>query len=272
MKQFIEYLIPIPDIGFSDDLYHTQVLDGIMRSCTAEAFQVVPNISPVLKPTSFKRDYTDITGIILSNPLQDHSMVDKLQQSGIPFVVIGTPGKEKIFSVDIDVVGAAFQLAHFLMQKGHSNIFYINSPGTYIYSSQNKAGFKLAHEENNIPWKEEACAEKPISSEAGYKSAEAILNNQPGCTAIVTTNEIVATGVLDKLFENGKGKSKKIDVVSMGGTPIGHLYKPGITTIDFHPKNLGAVAANLLIEVIRKKRIRPSHLLLPTKLIERDTA
>lgn len=271
-KQFIGCCIPLIHSGLSEDLFFIQILDGITRVCEKSGY------SPVLStPSENFRDRiaaiaSGLSGLILINPLTDQAVIEDLQASDTPFVVIGTPEtRTAVFSVDIDVVGASFQVSHFLLSKGHRHIFYINSPGGYVHSDQNKHGFSLAHQENRIPWIEKNYTEEPVTSAAGYAAAEKVLQTFPECTAIVTTNEIVAKGVVDQLIEHNIRIPKKMAVISMGGTPVGALCRPGITTIDYSPVNLGTVAAELLIEVIAKKRIRPSHLLLPTQLIERET-
>jgi len=52
---------------------------------------------------------------------------------------------------------------------------------------------------------------------------------------------------------------------------LGALTVPSITTIDFNPHKHGYEAANLLLDVLAKKRIQPFHLILPGNLVERDS-
>ena len=273
MESLIECMIPITGNGISDDLFFVQVIDGIIQSAENNGYKMVLNLLTSKTLQTAECNNCVAEGIILVNSLFDHSIIDRIQSANIPLVVIGSPeNRENLFTVDIDTVGAAFQIANYIMAKGHKNIFYINSPSTYAYSRQYCTGFKLAHKENGIPWDDRNCVEHPVTPEAGYFAAEDILKDAPQCSAIITTSEIVAKGVLDRLSVDNKLNRKKLAVVSMGGTPISRLYKPGITTIDFFPKNLGFIAADLLHEVISRKRIRPSHFLLPTKLVERDSA
>lgn len=140
-----------------------------------------------------------------------------------------------------------------------------------LHPSQNKTGFKLVHEESNLPWVDDYYSEQPVNASASYQLTEEILQKYPECTAIATTNELVAKGVIDKLAEKNIRIPKKMAIISMGGTSIGSLSRPEITTVDFSPITLGTVATELLMEVISKKRIRSSHLLLPTQLIERES-
>ncbi len=90
-------------------------------------------------------------------------------------------------------------------------------------------------------------------------------------SAVIAQNEIVAKGVLEALAEYKIAVPEKVAVISLGGSPIGKLNNPKITSIDFSPYEMGFQAAKMLIEVIKKKRIKPSHLLLPTKMIKGET-
>jgi LacI family transcriptional regulator len=63
----------------------------------------------------------------------------------------------------------------------------------------------------------------------------------------------------------------KLALFSMGGTMLGTLTAPTLTTIDFNPHKNGYEAARLLLDILDKKRIQPFHLILPGNLVERDS-
>jgi LacI family transcriptional regulator len=63
----------------------------------------------------------------------------------------------------------------------------------------------------------------------------------------------------------------KMEIISMGGTMMGAITVPSLTTIDFNPHKHGYEAARLLLDVLEKKRIQPFHLILPGTLVERDS-
>jgi DNA-binding LacI/PurR family transcriptional regulator len=70
-----------------------------------------------------------------------------------------------------------------------------------LHPSQNKTGFKLVHEESNLPWVEVYYSEKPVNASASYQLTEEVLQKHPERTAIATTNELVAIAVIDKLVK-----------------------------------------------------------------------
>jgi LacI family transcriptional regulator len=89
--------------------------------------------------------------------------------------------------------------------------------------------------------------------------------------AVVTSNEIQARGAIKALQERQIAIPQQMAVVSMGGSSLSVIGNPKLTTIDFSPRKIGHESAKMLIEVIEKKRIRASHLIIPGKLIERES-
>jgi LacI family transcriptional regulator len=90
--------------------------------------------------------------------------------------------------------------------------------------------------------------------------------------AIITPNEILARGVLTALGNRGIKVPDKCKVVSLGGGINSmDFFSPKLTAIDYQPYTLGEEAMKMLTEIIQKKRIRPSHIILPAKLNRKQT-
>jgi DNA-binding LacI/PurR family transcriptional regulator len=90
-------------------------------------------------------------------------------------------------------------------------------------------------------------------------------------TAVVTSNEIQAWGAIKTFQELQINIPQEMAIVSMGGSSLSGIGYPNLTTIDFSPRKIGRESAKMLIEVIERKRIRPSQLIVPGKLIERKS-
>ena len=107
--------------------------------------------------------------------------------------------------------------------------------------------------------------------EASYEKTLELLAAGRKYTAIVTSNEIQAHGVIRALKEKKIAIPSKVAVLSMGGTVLSSIGYPQISTIDFDPHKMGYEAARLLCDVIAKKRLRVSEIVLPGNLVERES-
>lgn len=268
--------VPILQERLSDDFFYYPLIEGVMDSLNALHYRMLLNRKNIdMDNTALLEFNTDhlLDGIILMNPLVNHTYLDYLKKEKVPFVIIGTPEKEEdIFYVDIDIISAAYRAVTYLIERGHSKIFFINHKQDYIQSTQLNKGYQTAYAEAGIELdSEKYIVHSSINIEAGYTSCMQALQRKVDFTAVVAQNEIVAKGVLQALGEKGIAVPEDVAVISLGGNPIGRLNSPAITSIDFAPYDMGYQAAKMLIEVIKKKRMKPSHILLPTKFIPGET-
>lgn len=273
--KIIGLFIPVLETKLSEDFFYYPVIEGVVDFINTKDYRLMLNRVPADMDTNSQLSFNSVQGldgIILMNPGTDNDSLKFIRNEGLPFVIIGTPAEEHdIYYVDIDLVSAAYQAVDFLMMKGHEKIFIINTPKEFIQSSQRLEGYRHAYEAHGLKLKSEYITNAHVSQEEGYRIAKRILQEKIDFTAVVTPNEMVARGVLDALKESRIPVPGKVAVVGMGYAKIAELSSPKITSIDFTPYTMGYDAAKMLIEVITKKRMRPSHLILPTRLIERET-
>lgn len=273
----VGFYVPLLDTALSQDLFYISVVEGAMDSLNQAGYHLIferIDVNRSMADFSFS-DKGKIDGVILMNPSTNDVLLETLKQENVPFVLIGTPSdkndERSIFFIDVDGMSAAYQVTDFLCSKGHEKIFYINGPAQFLHCIQKEEGFKLAHEKKNLPWNPDFHINRPITRDAGYEACMTILDKGIDCTAIATVNECVARGVLDALQERKIKIPREMSVIAMGGSIEGEMVNPKITTIDFSPKKMGQEAAQMLIEIITNKRIKPSHILLSAKLVERVT-
>jgi DNA-binding LacI/PurR family transcriptional regulator len=178
---------------------------------------------------------------------------------------------ESAFYVDVDMQGVGFQAADFFLGKGYKRILYINLPEFMLQSKQRREGFVLAYKKRGLQWSDSDHIFLPISAERCCEAVmERFLTAQP-YQAIVTSNELQAQGVIRAMKELRIDIPGKLELSSMGGTLLGTLTVPTLTTIDFDSHKNGYEAAQMLLDILGKKRIVPFHLILPGHFVERGS-
>ena len=111
----------------------------------------------------------------------------------------------------------------------------------------------------------------PMLEEEGYRVFKRTVENINDFSAVITFNDTIAVGVLRVLREKNLQVPGKVAVISAGNTMITRIHSPSITSLDMKSYEMGAKAAELLVEVIEKKRIQPSHIIIQTQLVERES-
>jgi len=275
--KIINFCLPLEAGTISDDPYYIPLIEGALEHASAYGYHLmITRLTQGDKTAEemFYRSFEFINGVILCNLQQDHVYEQALIDHGIPYVVNGTPDNiDTKYYVDADIEGIGYQAATYLLKKGHRQICYINLAEHLLQSQQRLSGFQLAHQEFGLPWEESCHAFCNVSMEESYELMDEILKSgKHAVTAVVTSNEIQARGVIKALQERQIAIPQEIAVVSMGGSTLSVIGHPKVTTIDFSPSRIGYESAKMLIEVITRKRIRPSQLIVPGKLIERESS
>jgi len=258
-----------------DDFYKFYEMNGALEYLVDNDHQLIVNYLIEGDKQSNDRFFSSmnlIKGVILSNPRNDHRVEDELKKRDIPYVVLGTPDKrESPYYVDIDMQGAGFQAAEFFLAKGYRRILYLNLPESMLQSQQRRDGFMLAHKQRALDFNEADHVYTSVSADVCCRLVKELFSASKQYTAVVTSNEIQAQGVIKAMKELNIKIPSKLALISMGGTMLGSFTTPSLTTIDFSPHKAGYEAARLLLDVLGKKRIRPFHLILPGNLVERES-
>jgi LacI family transcriptional regulator len=278
-SNLIGFLVLPNAVDPRDDLFAFTVQQGIYSKGAAEQYFLVYNkIDDINSGNADISGFIEaVSGVIILNPREDNgykSLLTALDESDKPYVLIGTPDSEDTFYVDMDIEGAAYQGANLLFELGCRDIIYVDSPLGMKQSVQIKSGYRLAGKDWDVTWQENNLIyAKEVSVPEGMRLTGDIIDGGTHFDAVITPNEILAKGVLTALDQYSVKVPERCKVLSLGGG-INNLdpFSPKLTTIDYQPYTLGEEAMKMLVEIIQKKRIRPSHIILPAKLNRKQTA
>lgn len=274
--KIINFCLPLEKGTIDDDPYYIPLIEGAMDYSASQGYHMM--ITRLTKGDEiaekmFYCSFLFVNGVILCNLQLDHLYEQALIDKKIPYVVNGTPENINTkYYVDADIEGIAYQAATYLLKKGHRKIFYINLAEHLLQSKQRLAGFKLAYQEFGLPWDESYHGFCNVNIEDSAKLMRSVLEDKNNhATAVITSNEIQAWGAIKTFQELQISIPQQLAIVSMGGSSLSEIGYPNLTTIDFSPRKIGMESAKMLIEVIERKRIRPSQLIVPGKLMERKS-
>lgn len=175
--------------------------------------------------------------------------IPETQQLGItvPFVTIGDrtyvhPESDLVRGDD----GEGMRLAvEHLCSLGHRDIIHITGYGGM--SVKRKEAFVKFMSERGLEAKVVGHG-APTTEIGGYLVVKEILDNGETCTAISTTNDAQAAGVLAALKERNIRVPEDISVIGYDNSPITSEYFLKLTTIDEMGIQIGREAARVLLE------------------------
>jgi DNA-binding LacI/PurR family transcriptional regulator len=216
-----------------------------------------------------------VEGILFARPSTepDDRHLVSLLRGGVPVVTTAyhIPG-EPLTVVDVDNVDGGRKATQCLIDGGHRRIGMIAGTPHWKSVTDRTQGFKLAVEEAGIPFDENRIEAGDWSYESGYEAMIRLLERAPDITAVFSQNDRMAIGAMRALREKGRSVPEDVAMVGYDDVPAAAYSHPRLTTIRQPMREVGALAARLLIELIDNPEGGESHeVLLSTELIVRDS-
>ena len=200
-----------------------------------------------------------VDGIVLGRTLVNDPQTELLINSDIPFVVVGSSMDDRIIQVDNDHIGACKELTSILIMKGIRRLALIGGDSNHVVNKTRKEGFELALREENINIKDEYIYMDSENKTAIERAVDDILRHNIEC--IVCMDDRICNEVLAKLHKENISIPKDIKVASFYNSAILESNQPPITSLQYDPKVLGAVACRTLFDYIDGKEINKKQLL-----------
>lgn len=264
-----------PTKNIRGDVFFNSLLAGILDNLHEKKYQLHLYADYLNVSTEDHPDISmtqPIDGALIMNPRVNDVYLDYLKKQKIPFVVIGTPAEpEKIFYVDVDLTAAAYIATKYLISKNHKNILFINGPSDYMQSIHHIQGGAMAFSENGWKIESKSIINIPMVEEESYNTLKRIGEGIKNFSAILAFHDVFSYGVMSYLKENHIHVPHDIAYISLGNSQFCRICFPAVTSVDLAPYDMGYQAALMLVDIIEKRRIQPSHTIISAKLIERES-
>jgi DNA-binding LacI/PurR family transcriptional regulator len=199
-------------------------------------------------------------------------LAGKADSAAIPIVCVDrrAPGW-KGDSVTVENSDGAYQSTRHLIRLGHRLMGVITGPMHINNAIERLSGFKRALREAGIKIPPEYIQEGRFDRLSGYEKALILLRFSPRPTAIVTANDLVALGVLSALRELRLHCPADVSVVGFDDQELAEFTAPSLTSVAQPAYQMGARAAELLLERIRGLQAPARQIVMQTVLQIRDS-
>lgn len=208
---------------------------------------------------------------ILINPIKATEW--ELKELDIPVVILGIrEGFELFDQVGSDTPSAIRMALEFLLSMGHNRIGLLlgNSP-TRPRPARLRSYISFL-QDHNIPFDERLVIEVPFEKEGGVEGMKKLLTLQPRPTAVLGSNDLIAIGAMQAAFEHGLTVPQDISIIGIDDIYASSLVVPALTTVAKPKREVGAKAAECLLEHMDgKSPSEPRKCVLPCHLIIRDS-
>ncbi|WP_374718460.1 transcriptional regulator EbgR [Parageobacillus toebii] len=186
-----------------------------------------------------------------------------------------SPDEQKFDSVVIDLRKSTITVLDYLLQLGHKKIGYIGGR-EYV------DGQTLLHDEREATFYEYLYLKGiydsryiwtgSFTAEDGYRLMKQAISAKDIPTAFFIASDSMAIGALRALHEAQIPVPDDISIVGFNDIPTAKFIHPPLTTVKVYTEFMGETAVELLVERLTTKRTICKKVVVPTKLIVRESS
>jgi LacI family transcriptional regulator len=214
-----------------------------------------------------------VDGIVAATARRDHRLHDALIEAGIELVLVNRRQAELPVSSATadDRMGMRLAVEH-LISLGHDRIAHLAGPLDYSTGLDRYEGF---HETMRAAGLEPDPAlvrvAEAFTEAEGARLCTQLVEEGLDFTAVAAANDLIALGCYDVFAEHGLRCPEEISVVGFNDMPFADRFQPPLTTIHIPHYEIGAVAAELMLERLQNPDADPREVRLEPSLVVRGS-
>uniref|UniRef100_A0A7C3MQG0 LacI family transcriptional regulator n=1 Tax=Dictyoglomus thermophilum TaxID=14 RepID=A0A7C3MQG0_DICTH len=215
-----------------------------------------------------------VDGLIItpSKSSETRENLDLFREKNIPIVLVD----RKIEGLDEDVVlvdnvKGTYDAINYLISLGHKRIGIITGPLDTTTGYERLEGYLKALEDNNIKKDNNLIYEGDFKEKGGYEGTSYLLNLKNPPTAIFSSNNLMVLGSLKRITEIGVKIPSDLSLISFDDMEWFPYFSPPLTAVYQPAYELGETAVKLLFERLKRGRKKKKEVILPTKLVIRES-
>lgn len=213
-----------------------------------------------------------VEGILLYATHLDSTLVNAIEQSESPVVLIGQDGSLfHIPSIIYDDVSVGFSAGQRLIESGAKNIGFIGVDSQDIAVDQCRfqgLAQSLQHAQLNAPLFH---SRGEFSIESGFIQTQQLLLDWPQLDGLFCATDRIAIGALKAIAQSNRVVGQDIKVLGVGNDELAQISSPSLSTFSYAFDLTGKKAAEMLLDLINKKQMEVSKLVMGFEKIERES-
>ena len=244
------------------------LVDGyrvLYQSCDLHSATLVTEVGELI-------DHNHIDGLILTPPLtESDAVLAELVERQLPFVRLA-PGGDPHLSplVQMDDVAASADMTNHLLDLGHRRIAFIKGHPDHPCAQQRLDGFVNAMRARSLPVDPDLVVDGLFSFESGIDAGRRLLSRPDRPTAIFSSNDDMAAGVLAVAHKMELSIPGDLSVTGFDDTDVARIVWPQLTTIRQPTRQLASTAMDLLLSALSSK-LQETRLVLDYELQARES-
>ncbi|MFK8032432.1 MAG: LacI family DNA-binding transcriptional regulator [Gammaproteobacteria bacterium] len=240
--------------------YVARVQQGVIDETRRRGYDLVIHPCHYLDPNLIDEvealvRHANADGLILTPPLSDDmKLMEKLDELKTPYVRIGAvepkEGSAVVTTNDRDAVA---DLTRYLASLGHTHIGFIVGHADHKAVANRYLGYQDGLRSCGLKLNEEIVMQGNNSYESGEECARKLLLHKNPPSAIIASNDDMATGVMRVSHEMKLDLPEDLSVAGFDDIPMASQVWPSLTTVRQPVKRMGERATALLLDQLHSE-------------------
>ncbi len=219
----------------------------------------------------------DGVALFISDVEFHRPFLDDLSKRKIPVVALAvkTDNPLPVDSVVVDFSQGLQQAVAHLIGHGHRRFVFLCALAEGQEDAQRPALFRQLLSANGIPGDQVSFVNCGHDLDSARTAFRRFLLATPGDrrpTAVIALNDLSAIGAIRAAADEGLVVPRDLSVLGVDNIPLGLHLPVALTTIAQPIEDMARHTANLLLQrIVGQRSPTPSQILLPTKLITRES-
>jgi DNA-binding LacI/PurR family transcriptional regulator len=275
-SRIIAFHLPIPERGLG--LTEIEFITNAANTARENGYEMVLWTFPVHNREELRQLTQQglVDGVVAMEVYLYDERIPLWQEAGLPFSLIGhTAETDSLRFVDADFEQAACDAVHYLIDLGHTHIGFLSQSQAVHESGygpvvRTQLGYERAMLAAGL--RDVSCySHAEVIS--GYEALNALLEQDPDLTAVITINDRAVPGIMQAAADRGRRIPDDFSLVVVGSSAgMAELMTPPVTTIEPQNAAMGRLGVELLIQHLEGQEQGETQLLLPCSRVVRGSS
>lgn len=270
----IALVVPEDTSRFFGDPFFAQIVQGITQGLEDSDYVLNLQLASPSAPSAKTIRYLlggNVDGAIVVSHHSGDDFFTTLDAT-IPVVFGGRPFLPELHTnnyVDVDNAAGAAMATRYLVDLGRTRIASIDGPANMQAAIDRSEGWQGAMRAAGM--RDDLRAQGDFTRASGASAMKKLLELAPDLDAVFVASDLMATGAISTLREQGRRVPEDVAVVGFDDSSAATSGEINITTVHQPSREMGAEMARMLLALLRGEPTERERV-MPTRMVIRDSA
>ncbi|MDE1155378.1 MAG: LacI family DNA-binding transcriptional regulator [Acidobacteriaceae bacterium] len=215
----------------------------------------------------------NVDGVAVCTSEMNEEALAAAARFSMPLVLMNQAGPRTPYTnIVVDHDAGAREAIDHLYELGHRRIGFISGPEEFESTRDRKKAFLAAMQRRELEVRPEWMAVGDLHLEGGQQAGARLLEGRVRPTAIFSSNDLMAIGVMHIAREKGLEVPHDLSVVGFDNLPVCSMMTPPLSSVDIPRDRIAAEAVQALLRQSEEKNTEKQKLAkLRTRFVARGS-